>query len=119
LFNVAGVGLCRDPKKRRRRPRHTVEVLMVGGNSPERPVRPVLGGVFITGTAVACVVEAPALRIVVVQVRVVSELVRDRRSGSYKTYWRIFLLVPSCCPGHSRGGSSGVEGGIINIASGV
>jgi hypothetical protein len=43
-----------------------VEVSMVGGNSPERPVRPVLGGVFITGTAVACIIETSALRIVVV-----------------------------------------------------
>eukprot|EP01047_Picozoa_sp_COSAG01_P003824 COSAG01_NODE_119_length_25410_cov_1333.312275_11_plen_165_part_00 len=42
----------------------------------------------------------------------------DRWSGSYKTYWRIFF-IGSCCPGHSRGVSSGVEGGTINIASGV
>ena len=50
---------------------------MVGGNSPECFVCPILGGVFVAGAAVACVVEAPALRIVVVQVRVVSELVTE------------------------------------------
>jgi hypothetical protein len=47
-----------------------------------------------------------------------NSVVVENQTQPYKTYWRIFF-IGSCCPGYSRGGSMGVEGDIINIASGV